>query len=291
MYGCLSSLANQIIIMSDHAPNPRKKAALAALIPAWNPRDGLLATLRSIADQPVECEIFVVDDGSEPAIELPGHMGGKPIHLIRQEPNQGITAALNTGLRTILEQSFEFVARNDCSDTDHIDRLSRQLAYLRANPDVILVGSSVKFDTPNHGMQYTFRAPETRAQIKRKMHYSAALVHSSCMFRTDALRQSGLYSENYPHAEDYDLFFRLMNDNREIRNLPETLVTAAYDPGSISMFNRRISLKSRLILQLKYFDPFFIHSYLGILQTFSLWAAPYRLVCLLKSKPLARSRR
>ncbi|GAB3676719.1 glycosyltransferase [Salinisphaera aquimarina] len=276
--------------MSGNDTNTVRQPCLAALIPAWNPREGLMETLRSISAQPVECVIFVVDDGSEPPIELPARMGRMPIRVIRQDPNRGISAALNTGLRTILAQSFEFVARNDCSDIDHVDRLSLQLAYLRENPDVVLVGSSVRFDTPNHGMQYTFVAPETKAQIKKKMHYSAAIVHSSCMFRTEAFRQSGLYSGKYPHAEDYDLFFRLLKDNREIRNLPETLVTAAYNPGSVSMSNRRISLMSRLKLQLKYFDPLFAHSYLGILQTLGLWLTPYRLVCMLKAKPLARNR-
>lgn len=269
--------------MSDNGCCGRQKAALAALIPAWNPREGLMATLHSIGAQAVECEIFVVDDGSEPAIELPAEISGKPIRLIRQESNQGITAALNAGLNMILQESFEFVARNDCCDIDRADRLGDQLAYLQKHRDVMLVGSSVIFDTPNQGMQYVFQAPESKAQIKRQMHYSAALVHSSCMFRVDAFRRVGLYSEKYPYAEDYDLFFRLMGKNYEIRNLRDTLVTAAYDPGSISMFNRRISLMSRLKLQLKNFDLLFTHSYLGVIQTILLYVIPYRLVCLFKS--------
>ncbi len=269
---------------SKNKSSDYKPAALAALIPAWNSGEGLIATLNSIASQPVECEIFVVDDGSEPAIELPEQMGNKPIHLIRLERNQGITAALNTGLKRILERPFEFVSRHDCSDIDHIDRLSSQLSYLRQHQDVMLVGSSVNFNTPNRQLQYVFDAPLTQAQIERKMHYSAAIVHSSCMFRASVFTSTGLYSNQYPHAEDYELFFRLLAKH-EIRNLPGIFVTASYDKDSISMFNRRTSLLSRLKLQLKYFDPYTIHSYLGALQTFGLSIVPYRLVSLLKSSP------
>lgn len=272
--------------MKNNQPRRNNEAKVASLIPAWNPGDRLMTTIRSIASQPVECEIFVVDDGSEPAIELPEQMNGKPIHLIRQEPNQGISAALNAGLQVILNQSFEFVARHDCGDIDHKDRISSQLTYLRQYEDVMLVGSSVKFNTPNGCLQYIFRAPLTKAQIKQKMHYSAAIVHSSCMFRAAAFERVGLYSERYPYAEDYDLFFRLMT-NHETRNLTETLVTASYDKGSSSMRNRRISLTSRLQLQLKYFNPLSIHSYLGVLQTIGLYILPYRLVCLLKSTSFA----
>lgn len=255
---------------------------LAALIPAWNPGQGLMDTLKSLAVQTVECEIFVVDDGSEPAIELPEEMGGKPINLVRMEQNQGITAALNTGLKIILERPFEFISRHDCNDLDQVDRLSSQLAYLRQHEEVMLVGSSVNFNTPNSQLQYVFEAARTQAQIERRMRYSAAIVHSACMFRAEAFRKVGLYSDQYPHAEDYDLFFRLM-DRYQIRNLPEILVTAGYFKGSISMFNRNASLKSRLRLQLKYFDPLSIHSYLGVLQTFGLYITPYRFVSLIKS--------
>lgn len=260
-------------------------ADIAVLIPAFNPRDGLLNTLRAVGAQSVACEIFVVDDGSHPAIALPDQIGGKPIHLIRQEPNQGITAALNTGLRAILERPFEFIARGDCADVDHLERLDRQRAFLKRHTEVMLVGSSVRFDTPNQGMQYVFDAPPSPVEIKRRIHYSAAVVHPTCMFRAEAFRELGLYSDQYPHAEDYELFFRFMNHGYSIQNLAQVLVTAAYNPGSISMSNRRASLKSRLRLQLAYFDPFFAHSYLGVLQTLALWIMPYSFVCWMKSKP------
>ena len=239
-------------------------------------------TLNSLAVQPVECEIFVVDDGSQPAIELPEELGGKPVNLIRLEQNQGITAALNTGLKAILARPFEFISRHDCNDIDHIDRINSQLTFLRQHEEVMLVGSSVTFNTPNAQVQYVFEAAESQAQIERRMRYSAAIVHSACMFRAEAFRKVGLYSDKYPHAEDYDLFFRLM-DRYQIRNLPQILVTAGYFKGSISMFNRHASLMSRLKLQLKYFDPVSVHSYLGVLQTFGLYVMPYRLVSLLKA--------
>lgn len=268
--------------MEDDQFHKNKAATLAALIPAWNPSEGLMTTLNSIAEQAVECEIFVVDDGSQPAIELPDQISGKPIHLIRLEKNQGITAALNTGLKIILEQSFEFISRHDCGDVDHIDRLNSQLDYLRQNKDVMLIGSSVNFNTPYQQLQYVFEAPQTHAEIVRRMRYSAAIIHSSCLFRASAFKEIGLYSDTYPHAEDYDLFLRILVKN-EIRNLPDILVTAMYSAESISMFNRRTSLISRLKLQLKYFYPLSIHSYLGILQTAGLCILPYRLVSLIKS--------
>ncbi len=268
--------------MENNPLQNNKTATLAALIPAWNPGENLITTLNSIAAQAVECEIFVVDDGSETAIELPAQLGGKPIHLIRLEKNQGITAALNTGLKIILEQPFEFISRHDCGDVDHIDRLNRQLDFLRQNKDVMLVGTSVDFNTPYQQLQYVFEAPQTHAEVTRRMRYSAAIIHSSCMFQANTFKEIGLYSDSYQHAEDYDLFLRILV-NHQIRNLPENLVTAMYSADSISMSNRRVSLMSRFRLQLKYFDPISLHSYLGVIQTIGLFILPYRFVSLIKS--------
>lgn len=255
---------------------------LAALIPAFNPSESLIKTITSIASQDVDCEIFVVDDGSQPVIKLPEQMGGKRIHVIRLEQNSGISVALNTGLKFILEQPFDFISRHDCGDIDHDDRLDKQLAFLRENKDVMLVGSSVRFQTAFQKLQYVFEAPESLKQVKQRMRYSAAIIHSSCMFRANVFKDIGLYSERYPHAEDYDLFIRLLS-KYEVRNLPEVLVTAHYSADSISMFNRRASLMSRLKLQINAFDPDSIHSYLGILQTCGLLVVPYRLVSLIKT--------
>ena len=267
----------------------RPRAKLAALIPAWNCGDALFKTLESICAQPVDCEIFVVDDGSVPAIELPPVLGNKLVHLIRLEPNQGITAALNAGLDRIIQSGFEFISRHDCGDIDRPDRLRQQLDFLVQHEQVMLVGSSVDFSTADGHTRFFFRAPPTRRQVLRKMRYSAAVVHSSCVFRARVFKEVGVYSHLYEHAEDYELFFRVLK-NFDVRNIPDVLVTASYNVKGISIRNRRTSLYSRLKVQLKYFDPWSIHSYLGVLQTLILNFVPYSVVSFFKSlRPATRS--
>jgi glycosyltransferase involved in cell wall biosynthesis len=267
----------------------RPRAKLAALIPAWNSGGALFKTLESICRQPVDCEIFVVDDGSVPAIELPLVLDNKPVHLIRLEPNQGITVALNAGLDRIIRSGFEFISRHDCGDIDHPDRLRQQLDFLVEHEQVVLVGSSVDFRTEDGQTRFSFKAPPTRMQVLRRMCYSAAVVHSSCMFRAREFKKVGVYSQRYEHAEDYELFFRILK-HFDVRNLPDALVTASYNVKGISILNRRSSLYSRLKIQLKYFDPWTIHSYLGVLQTLLLNFVPYSVASFFKSlRPARRS--
>lgn len=236
----------------------------------------------SIAQQDIDVDIYVVDDGSDPPITLDSSLNGKPIHLIRLNRNGGITQALNEGLGHILQQPYRYISRHDCGDLDHPDRLRLQQAYLEAHPDVALVGTSVTFQEPNGKRRFDFRAPQDQQQIMRKMRYSAALVHSSCMFRADSIRQMGGYSAEYPHAEDYELFFRML-EGHQLRNLGAVLVTASYNKMGISIRNRRRSLMSRLAVQWRYADWLDRYSYLGLLQTLFLIVTPYRLVSRIKS--------
>ena len=275
--------------MEDRLISESSSASLAALLPAWNPRGRLEATLESIVAQDVNCEIFVVDDGSQPAIELPAEMNGKPINLIRHASNQGISAALNTGLKVILERGFEYIARHDCGDSDHEDRLASQLDFLKLHKDVMLVGCSAKFVLPSGKLKFVFDAPLSQAEIERQMRYSAAVVHPSAMFRAEIFSKLGCYTDEFPWAEDYELFFRILAKH-QVRNIPEPLVIASYNKSGISISHRRVSLISRLRLQVKYFDPASIHSYLGVAQTFCLKFLPYSFVSLIKSHSSSNDR-
>lgn len=73
------------------------------------------------------------------------------------------------------------------------------------------------------------------------------------------------------------MFFRVAAAH-QVRNIPDVLVTASYNPQRISIRNRSASLMSRLRIQLRYFAPFSVHSYLGAMQTLALCVIPYGLL-------------
>lgn len=280
--GSAACAIRQLTMSPPPDPSTTAPIRLATLLPAWNPGDRLARTLASIAAQNTPCKIFVVDDGSEPALQTPTHAGPHEIHLLRLEKNEGIAAALNAGLSLISKLDFEFVARHDAGDIDVNNRLQRQINYLDEHPDVSLVGSSAEFCDAT-GKRFTFRAPEGDHAVHRKMRYSAAIVHSTCMFRMSALQAIGGYSESDKCAEDYELFFRMM-PKFQLDNVPEILVRADYNADGISISQRRQSLASRLRLQHRYFKWTSMHSYLGVLQTCLLFIAPNALVASIKRR-------
>ena len=249
---------------------------IALLIPAYNRHAFLERTLLSLKPELELLDIILVDDGSVPAIDI-APFADYPITLICLASNQGIARALNKGLEHIFSSGYEFIARLDLDDIALNQRFTKQLAYLRAHPDIGLVGSwcrDIRSDD-----SYTERTfPESDQQIRKHMHVRNAFVHPGIMLRTQVAKQVGFYSEHYPNAEDYEYFFRLLRVCKA-HNLPEFLVGYRWgDAESIGVKNARSQTFSSqtfsgLRIKLRYFNIAEPQAYRRVIRsvTYLIW--------------------
>jgi glycosyltransferase involved in cell wall biosynthesis len=253
----------------------RERPRLAVLSPVFNDQRGLEKALASLAQDGAQFDVFVVDDGSDPAATIPPDLPFE-VHLTRQEPNQGITAALNTGLRIICEAGYQYVARLDAGDLSLPGRFAAQMSFLDAHPDHAAVGTAARYVDPGGNRLFDFQPPGDHDALLRLYRYRSGIVHPSAMIRVAALLACGFYREKFPGGEDYDLFMRLSRAYK-LGNLSGRFVEKEVRPGSIT--SRRLSLRmSRIKLLRHYFDPWSIHSYLGIALNMVLMLAPLALV-------------
>jgi glycosyltransferase involved in cell wall biosynthesis len=257
------------------APGHLQRSRLAVLIPVFNDQRGLEKALASLANDGARFDVFVVDDGSEPPVRLPGDLPFQA-RLVRQEPNQGITAALNAGLRLIGEAEYQYVARLDAGDLSLPGRFAAQMDFLDAHPSHAAVGTAARYVDPSGNRLFDFHPPTDHDALVRLYRYRSGIVHPSAMMRVQALLACGFYRDRFPGGEDYDLFMRLSKTYR-LGNLSGRFVEKEVRPGSIT--SRRLSIRlSRLKLLRHYFDPWSIHSYLGIALNTALMLAPLALV-------------
>ena len=263
---------------------------LAILIPVFNDLQGLRASLDSIraARRPLGTITIVVDDGSRVPVEAGEGDQAIGFRLVRLPSNRGIDRALNAGLAEARRLGARYIARLDAGDTIEADRLERQLGLLEDQPEVGLVGSSARFVDANGQVLFVFRAPATDAAIRARMHINCCILHPTVMLRTSVLDAIGDYSTDYPAAEDYELFLRMLGHCRGAC-LPQVLVTTTASRSGISVRRRRLQLLSRLRVQRRFFDVACAQSYLGIAMTLVLLAIPQTLV--LSLKRLARNSR
>ncbi len=257
----------------------------ALLIPHFNNPEGLVASVASIHEGE-NIDVVIVDDGSstnfdETAVNNAFKANGT-IRYIYLVQNKGIEHALNSGAREIAKNGYKYVARLDCGDTCVGKRFAIQEAYLDRHPKVKLVGSNVIAVDIQGNFLYNIKMPSAYSQIKKKMFLNAMFIHPSIMIDVHALQQVGYYSYDYKSAEDYALFFSIIN-KYEAANLDDFLVKIEINPKGISLSKRKQQVATRIKLIMKHFYFGFYPIY-GLLRSFALYIMPATLIQYIKKK-------
>ena len=253
---------------------------IALLIPVYNNQHGLDRSLASIADSDL-VDVVVVDDGSAPAVTVPDS-----VHLIRRETNGGIVAALNDGLRWILERPYKYVARLDAGDTTMRRRFDAQSVYLDGYHECAVVGCYVRHVDEKGNTLFINQPPRNHGRLARYMRRRNGFDHPSVMIRAEALRRVGLYRESARGSEDYDLWLRMLEHGYEIANLPMVYLRKEVTPGQITA--RRWRSWPRLKVQLRHFDPRQPGCWVGVTRTMFALCTPR--VAALRAKQWRQSR-
>lgn len=262
---------------------------IVVLIPHYNNIDGLYRSLASIsAVEPVD--VLVVDDGSRVKPDLCELRRQFPqterIELVCLEKNRGIEIALNTGLKKLVN-GYKYIARLDCGDVCSSRRFKIQKNFLENNPDCGLVGSWTSFSeqpdlTAGNSPQFLVRYPESYAAVRKRMLFNSAFAHQAVMIRSAIFSKAGCYSTNYPGAEDYDLFFRIIQISKAA-NIPQVLTACELSDNGLSRTNRHRQIVSRVRLIWKYRSMNYVRASFGIVRNLLLLLLPHSFVAVLKS--------
>jgi glycosyltransferase involved in cell wall biosynthesis len=200
-----------------------------------------------LAQDGVDLELIVVDDGStDGSLAVLTAVQDPRIRLVAQS-HAGIVAALNTGVALA---RGEYIARMDADDIALPGRLARQAAFLRAHSEVGLVGTACTRVDPAGRPLGDYRPPCDDYTLRRALVRDNPFVHGTVMFRREAIEQAGGYRRD-SRWEDYDLWIRIARWWR-VANLPEVLLVRRERTDSLSRRVRRsAAYRHRLALQLR----------------------------------------
>jgi hypothetical protein len=152
------------------------------------------------------------------------------INLIENAHNEGLPRSLNRALRAA---KGEYIARQDSDDISEIERLTRQVTYLDAHPDVALLGSWYTEINAEGAVIGKRQLPCDTTEIRWCLSFYCPFVHSAVMFRSAVLLGTGLYDEAFPYAQDYDLWCRIARQ-APVANLDEHLTRFRISPTSMT---------------------------------------------------------
>ncbi|WP_169981013.1 glycosyltransferase family 2 protein [Tautonia rosea] len=215
---------------------------ISVLMPAYNAERYVEQAVRSVLGQTfTDFEFLIINDGSTDQTGAILERLAEEDERIRlvSRPNTGYVAALN---EMIGMARASLLARMDADDVALPERFERQVAYLQAHPDCLVVGSAVQVvDSDGDPLCVWNIDVSNHEQID--LHHlngrrGAVLCHPSVLMRADAVRAVGGYRPELEPAEDMDLYLRLAERGR-LANLTEPLLHYRMVPTSASHARKR----------------------------------------------------
>lgn len=217
---------------------------VSVLLSSRNRAETLPQAIESVlAQESVSLELLVMDDASCDATPevLARWDGDNRIHCLRNETNQGLPASLN---RLAAQARGAFFARIDDDDRwTATDKLARQLAWMDAYPDGVLLGTAYVDEWGR-----VTRNPADDASIRQQMLLRCPYCHSSILMRREAFEAVGGYDESMPYAEDWELWMRL-GQQGILGNLETSTLVKARGDDTMSerFFEQQLVTASELV--------------------------------------------
>ena len=147
-----------------------------------------------------------------------------------QDNNQGLSTALNIGLEKCRN---EIVFRMDTDDLCYKNRFERTLEEYSRNSDLELVGSYATMMDEEGVEIKAMTVPANQSEIYRQV-WTCPFIHPTVSFKKSALLRVGSYNPNSgPRQDDYELWFRCVENLIKCKNIEEPLLYYRFFKDSI----------------------------------------------------------
>lgn len=197
--------------------------AISVVMAVKNGERFLREAIDSVLGEPFEdLELVVTDDGSTDATPeiLAGYAAADPRVSVHYEPGGNLAQALN---RCVAHCNSPLLAHLDADDISIPGRLDKQVRFMDANPEVVLVGGQAELINDEGATFGTAGYPTRDGDLRKALRTINPFVHSATVMRRAAFDAVGGYRSNLPPCEDIDLWLRLA-ERGGLANLPEPLV-------------------------------------------------------------------
>jgi glycosyltransferase involved in cell wall biosynthesis len=179
---------------------------VSVVIPTFNRARLLARALESVEIQTWSPdEVVVVDDGStdDTAEMVQRCFGG--VTFVAQD-HGGVSAARNKGIRMC---SGDWIAFLDSDDEWRQDKIESQMGLLAQNPEYRVCHTNEIWIRDGRRVNPMKKHAKAGGFVYRRCLRLCAISPSSVMIHRSVFEEVGLFDENLPVCEDYDLWLRV----------------------------------------------------------------------------------
>lgn len=203
-------------------------------------------------------EVVIVEDGPIPETLSEVLLSWEkilPIIRVKLLENIGAGGAAKAGLASC---SYPWIARLDADDIALPTRFSSQLAYLKRNPEIDVLGSQIAEFSQNEDHLETIRTvPLNHQDIASLMPFRCPVNNSTVIFRKRSAESAGGY-EPFSTHEDYFLWVKMLRSDARFANLPDFLVKFRMEFDTYRRRRGMAQVKQELEFQKKIFADGYI---------------------------------
>lgn len=179
---------------------------LAVVIPTYNRGRSLRRCLDSVCAQTrLPDEIIVVDDGSTDNSTV-GLVNLYPKIRVIHQPNRGVSAARNAGIRA---SQSDWIAFLDSDDVWLDTKCEKQLTALRLNPEYRICHTQEQWIYKGTPKPVPSAYNKKEGWIFSDCLPRCAISPSTAILHRELLQSVGMFDESLPACEDYDLWLRI----------------------------------------------------------------------------------
>jgi glycosyltransferase involved in cell wall biosynthesis len=226
---------------------------ISVIMPVFNGEKFLKEAITSILNQTyLNFEFIIINDGSTDQSEeiIISYKDSRIVYKKNPE-NFGLIKTLNLAFSMA---KGKYIARMDADDVSHPDRLLKQVDFLEHNQDYGLVGTGVNL-LNSEKLQLLYHT--NHDSIKFALAFYCPFIHPSVMIRRAVIEGMDVVFDNqYLHAEDYELWTRLVFKTK-MANIPEYLLDYRMHDAQISSQHSDFQTDLATKIRRKYLSEFF----------------------------------
>lgn len=180
---------------------------ISVIIPVYNRAHLIGKAVASVLRQTfAPQEVIVVDDGSSDQLNLAlSKFKDKRLKLVRQE-HQGVSAARNSGIRL---SSSSWVAFLDADDFWLPTKLEKQVKFHQQNQDILISQTNEVWLRDGRRVQPKKYHQKLEGDIFMPSLARCLISPSAVLIHKQVFNNVGLFDEQLPACEDYDLWLRI----------------------------------------------------------------------------------
>ncbi len=180
---------------------------VSVIIPTFNRGEKVLRAVSSVLCQTfTDFEIIVVDDGSFDETRTLLDPFQDRIRLIIHPENRGVSAARNSGIKASKSPLIAFL---DSDDYWMPEKLEAQVGFFRENPDAVACQTEELWVRNGTRVNPRKRHLKPSGDIFEPSLKLCLVSPSAVMLRKNLFDEVGLFDEELPVCEDYDLWLRI----------------------------------------------------------------------------------